>query len=218
MPEEQDAPPEPPLPVQEVAPGVSVKKPEGHATQTAGELAREMELAVLMGQGVGRPEPAGQYEPAGQAAFEQDAAPIPWENVPSVQLVHAAKDVLPVFGLNFPAAQLVHKVAPTTALKVPAAQSVQQQAPEAEKAPGAQPILRMRWLPESATMTLPLLSTATPLGELNEAPAPVPSANVADPLPASVVTTPPGVTLRMRSLPQSATLTLPLLSTATPLG
>ena len=167
MPEEQDAgpaPPEPPLPVQEVAPGVSVKKPEGHATQTAGELAREMELAVLMGQGVGWPEPAGQYEPAGQAAFEQDAAPISRENVPSVQLVHAAKDVLPVFGLNFPAAQLVHKVAPTKALKVPAAQSVQQQAPEAEKAPGAQPILRMRWLPESATMTLPLLSTATPEG------------------------------------------------------
>ena len=121
-----------------------MKKPEGHATQTAGELARDMELAVLMGQGVGRPEPAGQYEPAGQAAFEQDAAPISRENVPSVQLVHAAKDVLPVFGLNFPAAQLVHKVAPTTALKVPAAQSVQQQAPEAEKAPGAQPILRMR--------------------------------------------------------------------------
>jgi hypothetical protein len=65
-------------------------------------------------------------------------------------------------------------------------------------------------------MTLPLLSTATPVGFLNEAPAPVPSANVFDPLPASVVTTPPDVTLRMRLLLLSATITLPLLSTATP--
>ena len=59
---------------------------------------------------------------------------------------------------------------------------------------------RMRWLPASATMTLPLLSTATPEGFLNEAPVPMPSANVADQLPASGVTTPPGVTLRMRVL------------------
>ena len=104
-----------------------------------------MELAVLMGQGVGTPEPAGQYEPAGQA-FEQDAAPIAGEYMPAVQLVqtvaplrlyvpaahglqddapaaldepaaqdtHAAKDVLPVFGLNLPAAHLVHEAAPTT--------------------------------------------------------------------------------------------------------
>jgi len=63
---------------------------------------------------------------------------------------------------------------------------------------------------------LPLLSTATPTGLLNEAPAPVPSANVRVPFPASVVTTPPGVTLRMRLLYVSATMTLPLLSTATP--
>jgi hypothetical protein len=82
--------------------------------------------------------------------------------------------------------------------------------------PGA--TLRMRWLSQSATMTLPLLSTATPKGLLNEAPAPVPSVNAYDPLPASVVTTPPGVTLRMRLLSPSATTTLPLLSTATPEG
>jgi hypothetical protein len=74
----------------------------------------------------------------------------------------------------------------------------------------------MRLLSLSATMTLPLLSTATPEGELNVAPAPVPSANVFDPLPASVVTRPPRVTLRMRLLRSSATMTLPLLSTVTP--
>ena len=47
---------------------------------------------------------------------------------------------------------------------------------------------RMRWLYVSATMTLPLLSTATPVGNLNEAPAPTPLANAADPFPASVLT------------------------------
>jgi hypothetical protein len=78
--------------------------------------------------------------------------------------------------------------------------------------------LRMRLLPQSATITLPLLSTATPQGVMNEAPVPVPSANANDPFPASVVTTPPGVTLRMRLLRESATMTLPLLSTATPKG
>ncbi len=80
-------------------------------------------------------------------------------------------------------------------------QSAQLETPVGEEAPTEQVSLRMRWLSESATMTLPLLSTATPLGLLNEAPAPTPSANEADPLPASVVTTPPGVTLRMRLLP-----------------
>jgi hypothetical protein len=78
--------------------------------------------------------------------------------------------------------------------------------------------LRMRWLFLSATMTLPLLSTATPEGSMNKAPAPAPSENPYDPPPASVVTTPPGVTLRMRWLLESATMTLPLLSTATPVG
>ena len=90
--------------------------------------------------------------------------------------------------------------------------------PVGEEAPTEQVSLRMRWLLWSATMTLPLLSTATPEGYENEAPAPVPSANAYDPLPASVVTTPPGVTLRMRLLYVSATMTLPLLSTATPVG
>ena len=88
--------------------------------------------------------------------------------------------------------------------------------PVGEEAPTEQVSLRMRLLSMSATMTLPLLSTATPRGESNEAPVPVPSANVPVPLPASVVTTPPGVTLRMRWLYESATMTLPLLSTATP--
>ncbi len=87
-------------------------------------------------------------------------------------------------------------------LKVPAAQGTHK-APDKD-APVPQntesPNLRMRLFKKSATMTLPLLSTATPVGRLNEAPVPTPLANAADPLPASVVTTPPGVTLRMRWL------------------
>jgi hypothetical protein len=63
---------------------------------------------------------------------------------------------------------------------------------------------------------LPLLSTATPVGLLKEAPSPVPSANTSAPLPASVDTTPSGVTLRIRWFLESATKTLPTLSTATP--
>jgi hypothetical protein len=78
--------------------------------------------------------------------------------------------------------------------------------------------LRMRLFAESATITLPLASMATPVGSLNAAPTPVPSANAYDPLPASVVTTPPGVTLRIRLLSLSATITLPLASMATPVG
>jgi hypothetical protein len=66
-------------------------------------------------------------------------------------------------------------------------------------------IFRMRWLYESATYTVPLESTATPSGESKEALVPKPSANAADPLPAKVVTTPPGVTLRTLWLPWSAT-------------
>ena len=70
-------------------------------------------------------------------------------------------------GLKVPAAQGTHKVpelyAPT---------------PQEKKV-----IFRIRLLLESATKTLPLLSTATPLGYLNEAPAPVPSANAYNPLP-----------------------------------
>ncbi len=78
--------------------------------------------------------------------------------------------------------------------------------------------MRMRLFPESATITLPLASTATPEGKSNEAPTPVPSANARVPLPASVLTTPTSVTLRMRLFCWSATITLPLASTATPVG
>ena len=47
----------------------------------------------------------------------------------------------------------------------------------------------------------------------------MPSTSAGAPLPASVVTTPPGVvTLRMRLFPVSATTTLPAGSTATPYG
>jgi hypothetical protein len=67
-------------------------------------------------------------------------------------------------------------------------------------------------------MTLPLLSTATPVGWENEELAPVPSANEPGPPPASVVTTPCGVILRMRWLFWAPTMTLSLLSTATPKG
>ena len=61
-------------------------------------------------------------------------------------------------------------------------------------------ILRMRLLPVCATITLPLQSTATPVGEEIAAPAPVPSANDCEPSPASVATTPPGEILRTRWL------------------
>ena len=75
----------------------------------------------------------------------------------------------------------------------------------------------MLLLAESATYkTPPLELKATPLGSWNEALAPKPSAFAADPLPARVDTSPPGVTWRMRLLENSATMTLPLPSTATP--
>ena len=70
---------------------------------------------------------------------------------------------------------------------------------------------RMRQLYVSATTTTPLDGiTATPYGLLKLAAAPVPSANAWLPLPASVVTTPRGVTCRMRLLRMSATTTMPL--------
>ena len=78
--------------------------------------------------------------------------------------------------------------------------------------------LRMRLLYQSAKKTLPMESTATPQGPHSDAPVPVPSANAAEPLPASVLTTPPGVTLRMRLFDESPTITLPLESKATPKG
>ena len=78
--------------------------------------------------------------------------------------------------------------------------------------------LRTLLLAESATNTFPELSTAMPIGRLKDALVIAPSANAAEPPPASVVTTPVEDTLRMRLLPVSATNTLPALSTAIPSG
>ena len=80
-------------------------------------------------------------------------------------------------------------------------------------------ILRMVKLIWSATYTAPAASTATPMGTLKRAAAPVPSALPPLPaVPASVVTTPAGVILRMVELFVSATYTAPAASTATPNG
>ena len=86
MPEEHEGPPLP-EPVQEVEPALSVKKLAGHAAHEEEEVAEFAVLKVLMGQGMGAPEPAGQKEPAGQATFEQEFAPIAGEYEPEVQLV-----------------------------------------------------------------------------------------------------------------------------------
>ena len=73
------------------------------------------------------------------------------------------------------------------------------------------------WL--SATNTFPLPSTATDVGWLNWAVVPVPSVVPEDPSdPASVVTTPAAVTLRITWLFLSATKRLPLESSASPYG
>ena len=59
-------------------------------------------------------------------------------------------------------------------------------------------ILRSVWLPVSATKMFPSRSTATPVGVLNRAAAPAPSARPAVPArPASVATSPFGETLRI---------------------
>ena len=78
----------------------------------------------------------------------------------------------------------------------------------------------MQLLSLSDTMTTPLDGiTSTPHGPLKLAAVPVPSANAWLPLPASVVTTPRGVTSRMRKLPYSATTITPVEGiTATPDG
>ena len=60
--------------------------------------------------------------------------------------------------------------------------------------------LRILLLPESATKTLPEPSMATPHGRKNDAAAPVASVLPCKPDPASVVTTPAGVTLRIMLL------------------
>src|SRR5437588_1106315 len=66
---------------------------------------------------------------------------------------------------------------------------------------------------------LPLPSTAIPEGRLNRAVLPAPSKLPLTPAePARVVTTAPGVILRIVWLPVSPTYTLPALSNATPRG
>src|SRR6476660_3485289 len=80
-------------------------------------------------------------------------------------------------------------------------------------------ILRMVQLARSATYPMPVASTATPVGRLKRAAAPVPSVlPVLPAVPARVVTTPAGVILRMVALVWSATYTVPAASTATPTG
>ena len=79
-------------------------------------------------------------------------------------------------------------------------------------------MIRRRLLPRSATSTLPPSVTATPYGELKAAAVPSPSAKLGAPVPAIVVTTPAGVTRRMRCPVASATATSPLANAATPAG
>src|SRR5256885_2003838 len=70
----------------------------------------------------------------------------------------------------------------------------------------AEVILRMVEFVASTTKTLPLLSTATPVGKLNRAAVPVPSVEPNTPdVPAKVETTPAGVTFLIVLLPASAT-------------
>src|SRR5438874_4808771 len=65
--------------------------------------------------------------------------------------------------------------------------------------------LRLVELSAPVTRTLPALSTATPVGRLKRASGPVPSAlPETNAVPATVVTTPAGVTLRIEWLPSSA--------------
>ncbi len=75
MPEEHARPPLPEL-VQEVEPTLCVKKLAGHGAHAEEASAKFAVLKVLRGHGVGTNEPAGQKEPAGQATFEQEVAPV----------------------------------------------------------------------------------------------------------------------------------------------
>jgi len=80
--------------------------------------------------------------------------------------------------------------------------------------------LRTRWLLESAMIRLPLGSTATAKGELSWAAVAGPPSppKPATPVPATVVTVPPGLTRLMRWLSASARKRLPLPSKAMPRG
>src|ERR1035437_3983975 len=122
---------------------------------------------------------------------------------------------------TLPALSAATSVGPpnSTALPVPSL------APRAPAQPArvvttpAEVTFRIVELSESATKTLPALSTATPDGLENRAAVPEPSALPQFPaLPASVVTAPAEVTFRIVLLPESATKTLPTASTATPDG
>jgi len=86
-------------------------------------------------------------------------------------------------------------------------------------APLATTTLRTALFDSSATYRVaPDASTATPRGLLNCAAAPAPSAKPDEPLPASDVTAPAGVTTRTLWLPVSATYRLPAASSARPVG
>ncbi len=77
-------------------------------------------------------------------------------------------------------------------------------------------ILRIALFCVSLTIKLPAGSMAMPMGALSMAAVPLASRKPGPPLPATVVTTPCEVTLRMRWLAESATKLLPFWSTAMP--
>ena len=78
--------------------------------------------------------------------------------------------------------------------------------------------LRIRCENESGQIRLSAASTVMPLGWFNTADVPAPSAQPAAPLPAIVVTTPVGVTRRMRLFPESVTKRFPTEFMAIPRG
>jgi hypothetical protein len=98
--------PPPPELAQEVEPGLSVKKEAGHGAQVEADVAEFTVLKVLRGHWMGAPEPAGQYEPAGQAVFAHEAALADKEYVPALQIKQAAAPA----PLKVPAAQGRHDV------------------------------------------------------------------------------------------------------------
>src|SRR6185437_732634 len=76
----------------------------------------------------------------------------------------------------------------------------------------------MRLLPVSATYILPYMSATTPWGLLKVAAVKLPLPAPADPVPASVLTVPAGVILRIRLLLESPMYKLPLASMVIPAG
>ena len=105
------------------------------------------------------------------------------------------------------------------ALPVPSADPDDEAWPARVETTPSGEIRRIVALLESATSTLPELSTATACGPLNRAVAASPSALPQEPArPARVVTTPAGVTLRIAQFTWSATTRSPDASRAIPLG